>query len=539
MGSHSDGMQLLNPNHVATVAEEGPISFGRRIRQLAASRGEQVGLILASESGEEQVFSWREIDRRSTQVGRLLASHGLRADATVAVGLPNSPQHVFVTLGAWKLGACVLPIRWDLPAWERRRLLDVARASLVVAEWEDCDPPALSSRQLIEAESLSCEPLADRVATVAVAIGTGGSTGTPKVVVMPFRGEIIPGQSLQPLSGWMGFKRDMTFAVGGPLYHGNPFLMNYLGLLEGFRVVLMQRFSASQWVSLVERHRVNFCTLVPTMMKRIVEVPDIHQRDLSSLLAVLHTAAPCPPKVKESWIELLGGERLFEAFGSIESVGFIAIRGDEWLAHRGSIGRPLLSEVRVLDEEQREQPIGVVGDLYMKRTGTTGPKYVYLGSNAARQTADGFVSVGDLGYVDEDGWYYSADRRQDMIISGGANIYPAEVEAALSEHSAVHGVVVIGIPDPEWGSRVHAIIESVDSNDPPSQASLTAHCRERLAAYKVPKSYEMVMRLPRTEMDKVRRSQLVAERTQSVAAPSGAARLSSGAPSMTPSASDA
>lgn len=139
MGSRSDGMQL-NPNHVATEAEEGPISFGRRIRQLAASRGDQVGLILASESGEEQVFSWREIDRRSTQVGRLLASHGLRADATVAVGLPNSPQHVFVTLGAWKLGACVLPIRWDLPAWERRRLLDVARASLVVADWEDCDP---------------------------------------------------------------------------------------------------------------------------------------------------------------------------------------------------------------------------------------------------------------------------------------------------------------------------------------------------------------------------------------------------------------
>lgn len=493
-----------------------PIPFGRRIRDLATSRVQETGLVFVDDIGREQTFSWEELDRRSTQFAHWLAAHDLDADSTVVVGLPNSPDHLFVTLGAWKLGACVLPVRWDLPTWERQRLLEVARPSLIVADWPNCTPSALDARLRADAASMPIDPLPDCVAETPMAIPTGGSTGTPKIVVMPRRGEIMLGQSLQPLAGWMGFTDAMVVIVCGPLYHGNPFFMTYFSLLEGFKTILMQKFSAQLWVELVARHQVNFCTLVPTMMKRIVELPDIDKADFSSLKAILHTAAPCPPHIKQGWIDLIGGDRVYEAFGGSESVGFIVIRGDEWLMHRGSIGRPLLSEVRVLDEDQREVPTGAVGELYMRIQGTTGPRYRYIGSQPAKQTPDGFVSVGDLGYVDEDGWYFAVDRRQDMIISGGANIYPAEVEAALSEHPGVRGVVVVGLPDPEWGRRVHVIIEPVDWDRKPSERSLAAHCRERLAAYKLPKSFEFVAQLPRNEMDKIRRSQLAAERNKEV-----------------------
>jgi bile acid-coenzyme A ligase len=214
------------------------------------------------------------------------------------------------------------------------------------------------------------------------------------------------------------------------------------------------------------------------------------------------------------WIDLIGPERLIEAYGSSEAIGSTRITGADWLRHPGSVGRaePAVCALRILDADLRDVPAGTIGEIFFHPANQTEPTYRYIGSPPAKSTPDGFASVGDLGYVDEDGYLFIVDRRVDMIVSGGANVYPAEVEAALTEHPAVTDAAVIGLTDDEWGRRVHAIVEAADSKSPPTEAELSAWLRDRLSPYKLPKSYEIVGALPRDPSGKIRRSALVAER---------------------------
>src|SRR4051812_42925352 len=196
------------------------------------------------------------------------------------------------------------------------------------------------------------------------------------------------------------------------------------GLWLGQTVILMQRFDAAHVLDLIERQRVTFAALVPTAMGRVLRQPDIQLRDLSSLQVLFHSAGPCPPWVKRGWLALLGPEKVIEGYGATESPGNAIIRGDEWLAHPGSVGRPAATDIRILDEAGRDLPPGEVGDIYLRRHGRHGPDSYYIGAPPAKQTPDGFTSVGDLGWLDADGYLYLADRRTDLIISGGANVYP-------------------------------------------------------------------------------------------------------------------
>ena len=220
----------------------------------------------------------------------------------------------------------------------------------------------------------------------------------------------------------------------------------------------MERFDAALVVDLVEAHAVTTFTATPTMLQRIADLPDVDERDFSSLVWVLQGAAVIPPSLVHRWIELLGAERLYMAYGMTEGVGLAAIRGDEWLARPGSVGRGYRdTEVSIRDPDGNELPPGEIGDIYM-RSPTSG-LYIYLGGAPRLPEApDGFGTAGDLGFVDADGFLTIVDRRVDLIISGGANVYPAEVESALIDHPAIADVVVVGLSDPEWGRRVHAIV---------------------------------------------------------------------------------
>jgi bile acid-coenzyme A ligase len=264
----------------------------------------------------------------------------------------------------------------------------------------------------------------------------------------------------------------------------------------------MEKFDAAQAVDAIERYKVNFCFMAPTMIQRIVALEGVEKRDFSSFQGMYHTAAPCPPWLKREWMKLLGPEKVFEAFGATEGVGATVIRGDEWLEHPGSLGKPQGCDMKILDENGQEVSQGEVGEIFM-RPHTDEETYDYIGSDRAKSTTDGFVSVGDMGWVDAEGYLFLADRRVDLIITGGANVYPAEVEAALSEHEQIGDVVVIGVPDEDWGKRVHAVIQPVDYDRPPSVAELDAHCRERLMSYKVPKSYEFMREVPRLPSGKI------------------------------------
>jgi bile acid-coenzyme A ligase len=291
-----------------------------------------------------------------------------------------------------------------------------------------------------------------------------------------------------------------------------PFVCAHSGLFEGQTLILMDRFDAARVVELIERHRVQFAYFAPTMLRRIAQLPAVDPDAFASVEAIISAGAPCPPDLKRTWIDLLGPERLYEFYGMSENVGSTTIRGDEWLTHPGSVGRPQAHDVLILDDTGRPLPHGEVGEIHMRPKVTVGPTYSYLGAPPAKTTHDGFTSVGDLGWVDEEGYLFIADRRTDMIITGGANVFAAEVEAALGEHPGIADLAVIGVPDEAWGKRVHAIIQPRDTFTPPPVTDLDAHCRERLMAYKIPKSYEFVAELPRTEAGKLRRSALAEER---------------------------
>jgi bile acid-coenzyme A ligase len=296
--------------------------------------------------------------------------------------------------------------------------------------------------------------------------------------------------------------------VPAPLYHNNGF-MTIGNLIAGDRLLLLQRFNTARLLEAIERHGVTGMTATTVMLQRLAADPDFDRRDLSSLDWVMHGAAPLPDWLARQWIDRVGAEHFFVCYGSSEGAGATFARGDEYLAHPGTVGKgAMATKLKILDDDDRPLPPGEIGHIYMKSD--YGIMSTYVGDvSPIPVTPDGYATVGDLGWLDEDGYLYLADRRVDMIISGGANIYPAEVEAAISEHPAVADVVVIGLTDPEWGRRVHAIVEA---SGPVTAGELTAYAANRLARYKVPKTIEFVDAIPRSEATKVNRATLIAER---------------------------
>lgn len=491
------------------------VSFGRRVSDLASRHPENTAVVFVAQDGNEISISWRQLDHESNRTARLLAAKGEEICGRVIVlGLPNCLEHFLVAIGAWKLGACVLPLNSVMVARERDQLLEIAKPALIVADWPGANEILVTRKELHEVKMFSDASLPDVIAVPGKAIASGGSTGRPKIIVDPSPWAKYPGQWLDALGRNLGMRSGQTQLVAGPLYHNGPFTWSHMGLFEDHTLVVMERFEATRFLDLIERHRVNFGFLVPTMMQRVIRVPGVRERDFSSVEGFWHAGAPCAPWLKRAWIQLIGCEKLHEMYGSTEAVGFTTIRGDDWLKHPGSVGRPYNCEMRILDENCKEVAPGNVGEIFMRPAQGTGFAHQYLGADPAKMALDGFASVGDLGWLDENGYLFLADRRLDLILSGGVNIYPAEIEGVLTECPGVADAAVIGVQDEDWGKRVHAVVQLHRNAGNISAADLDAHCRKQLTAYKVPKSYEFVAQLPRNEAGKLRRSDLVEERKQ-------------------------
>lgn len=493
------------------MAETELISYGRRTTMLAAEHPEKTAIIFVADSGAETAVSWGQLERRSNQIARLLARHQIGPKSLLVIGLPNSLEHIYATLAGWKVGALVLPLRAALPGWERDRVLDVGKPNLIIADWERAAFPLIGRAELHETEALSDAPLPDCIPHPGRAIASGGSTGHPKIIVDPRPWATRPGENYFGYGA--GYMPGQVQLLAGPLYHNSPHGWAFSGLFDDQTLVVMARFNEALVVDLIERHRVNFMFMSPTMMARIARLPEVSKRDFSSLEAIYHTSAVCPKWVKQFWIDLIGAENVYEGYGSTEGIGAARIRGDEWLLHPGSVGRPHNTLLKILGPDGESLPPGEIGEIYTKRPHGR-PTYEYIGRSPLPVTPDGYASVGDLGWLDEDGYLYIADRRTDMIITGGANVYPAEVEAALSEHPEIADLVVIGLPNEAWGRSVHAVIQPRNPQQPPTVEELNQYCRERLSAYKVPKSYEFLAALPRNQMGKIRRSDMTRQREE-------------------------
>ncbi|GIK47802.1 MAG: acid--CoA ligase [Alphaproteobacteria bacterium] len=442
-----------------------------------------------------------ELDARANRRARLLAAHGVGHGDFVTVALPNGLDFYETVFAIWKLGAVPNIVSAKLARPEMDAILDIVRPRLLVGVPPEPGVPAVAGDRGA-LERYSSDPLPEAVSPHWKAMTSGGSTGRPKVIVdaMPAR--------WNPEEGFLLQRPGDVILNPGPLYHNAPFHCINMGLFVGATIVEMGKFDALRALQLIEAHRVDWVTLVPTMMHRIWRLgPDVLSGfALPSLRVMLHMAAPCAAWLKEAWIGWLGSERVWEYYGTTEGIGSTMISGADWLAHRGSVGRVREGyELKILDEAGRERPVGEVGEIYFRPRGGAGSTYHYLGSTPRR--VGEWESPGDLGCVDEDGYLYLSDRRNDLIISGGANIYPAEVEAALDAHPAVRTSAAIGLPDEEWGARVHAIVQPVEGAAL-DEAELLAFVAGRLARFKLPKSVEFTAEPLRDEAGKVRRAAL-------------------------------
>jgi len=409
------------------------------------------------------------------------------------------------------LGAVPQPTSAKLPARELAALVQLAESKVVIGA--PASAVALLPDEIVHLplghvpdSSWSDNPLPDAVSPAWKAPTSGGSTGRPKLIVSgdPAMYDL---DALMPL----GLEPDGCLVMPGPLYHNGPGVWACQALLAGNHVVLLPKFDAAATLAAIETHRGDVVYMVPTMMKRILRLePDVRFGfDMSSLRIVWHLAEPCPAWLKQEWIDWLGAERIYELYAGTEAQAVTIITGTEWLEHRGSVGRVTTGEMKICDENGTDLPVGEQGEVWMRSNRDT-PTYKYVGAEA-KVLEGGWESLGDIGWFDTDGYLYLGDRVADMILSGGANIYPAEVEAALNEHPLVESCAVIGLPNDDRGNDVHAIVQANDVTN----GDLLEFLAERLATYKLPRSFEYVTQPLRDDAGKVRRSALRAERIQS------------------------
>lgn len=483
-------------------------TFGSRLSAIARDIPDEPAIHFAPIDRNEYSICWSHLEAWTNRIARLLIHRGVTPGSMVATGVWNTPELIAFVIAAWKAGARALPLRAILPPRERDQILELAQPPIVLADWDDLTWPSIAPADLHSLDEFSADRLDIDPEHLGKAIASGGSTGRSKIITdrawHPCR-PLVPGRGT-------GSREGQTQLLATPLYHNSPYLATFHGLGNRNTVVVMEKFDAEYAVDLIERYRVDYAYLPPVVMLRMSRVENIADRDFSSLESIQSSAAPCPPWLKRFWIDLIGAEKVYEVYGSSEGIGATIIRGDDWLEHPGSVGRPLSSELKILDSEGNELPAGEVGEIFMRPLDGRSSTFEYIGAPPIRSAGDRFKSVGDLGWVDEDGFLYISDRRVDLIVSGGANVYPAEVEAALSEHPGLADVAVIGVPDTEWGKRVHAVVEVFPDREHPTAQELDVHCRERLTSYKVPKTYEFIDQLPRNEAGKIRRSALADER---------------------------
>lgn len=473
-----------------------------------------------------RVTTYRELEDASNRMAQLLRSRGLAPGDHIAVLLRNRHEWFDVVWGALRTGLYVTPVNWHLTAAEAGYIVADCGARALVADGTLADTVRAMSGDLAGVELRLAvggdidgfEPYEEAVAdhpAVPVAdecegswmLYSSGTTGRPKGIKPPLRtgplGEPTPFASL--LTGLYGFTAETVYLSPAPLYHAAPAGWTTMTQRLGGTAVVMEQFDPEEMLALIERHRVTHMQVVPTHLVRLMKLPaEVREAaDVSSLQTVVHAAAPCPPEVKRAAIDWLG-PIVYEFYSGSEGSGFCAIGSEEWLDHPGSVGRSLMGAVHIVDDDGRELPAGEEGQVWFESATT----FEYHGDpekTASVWNDKGWSTLGDIGRVDDDGYLYLTDRAGNMIISGGVNIYPREIEDVLITHPAVADVAVVGRPDDDMGERVVAFVLPTDGDAPaPTLADeLVSWCRDHLTHYKCPREVRFVDDLPRLPTGKL------------------------------------
>ena len=471
-----------------------------------------------------------ELEDRGARLAGGLRRLGLREGGVVAVLLRNDPAYADVIQACRLGGTYYCPLNWHFTAEEIGFILRDSGAGVLVADaallapLRDTLPEGLALvsvggrlQDVPEYEAwLAEQPPYDGPAVSPRAhMGyTSGTTGRPKGVRrFPVPLDQLPRQRqemAQVLEATFGLRPGSRALVSAPLYHSAPTLFAQTALREGERLVLAPRFDAEETLALIERHRIDVVYLVPVMFVRLLRLPEEVRRryDLSSLRFIASTGAPCAPEVKRELIAWLGPV-VHETYASTETGMITVASSEDALARPGTAGRPVgRAEIRILDEQGQPLPTGAIGRVFVRQPAY--PDFTYHGRDADRRAIerDGFLSLGDMGYLDAEGFLFLCDRASDMVISGGVNIYPAEIEHALLRLPGVLDCAVFGVPDAEFGERLHAVVQPAPDAPPPQPETLASGLRALIAGYKVPRSFEIAAALPRDPNGKIAKRRL-------------------------------
>jgi bile acid-coenzyme A ligase len=479
------------------------LSVRRRIADIARANPDRTALIGFDTDLAEQVLSWREFAGRVADAAdalRAALDPSTRSCAVVPAG--NTLPAAIGIAAALAADVPVFPLNPATPPAERDALLRLLGRRF--AHGYLMDAPLRPERTDLPAGP---EPPADAGAgAVAYLLATGASTGIPKISARPGPLRYHPGSTPSLVIRQAGWRTGQRQLIVGPLYHTAPFTAFLDALLDDNTVVLQPLFAPRWTVELVRRYAIEWLQLTPTHMREILRLPDLDPAGFASVRAIMHTAARCDAETKRGWIDLLGPDRVYELYGATEGVGVTLVRGDEWLARPGTVGRGFLTQIRILDDAGNPVPPGTTGTVFMRTPQRVG-RSDYVNDQAIRTTLDGFATVGDHGRLDRDGYLYLEPRDHDIINVGGEKVDPDEVEAALRDHPAVVDAVAVAVPHPALGSvvGVHVVLRPGANV---RKAELAAHCGRRLAGFKIPKQFTFVDQVPRSGAGKVQRWRL-------------------------------
>jgi long-chain acyl-CoA synthetase len=498
----------------------------------AARTPDRIAAVMA---GTGEAVSYGELERRSAQLAHVLHDGGLRPGDVVALLTENSLRALEVLWAALRSGLYITAVNYRLKPDEVAYIVNDSGATALI----------VSAEQAATATALGVPAVTLRLAfggavpgygsyeaTIAAASDTAlddqphgstmlyssGTTGRPKGVRPPLPGVQVgePAEGLVELARLaFGVSEDTIYLSPGPIYHAAP--LRWCGAIQalGGTVAMMKRFDAEQALQVIQDRRATHAQFVPTMFVRMLQLPpDVRDRyDMSSLRVAIHAAAPCPVEVKQKMIDWWGPV-LVEYYAGTEGNGMTAIDSGTWLTRPGTVGRAVYGSVRICADDGTEQPVGQTGVVYFERDEIpfsyhNDPEKTRAAQHPAHQA---WTTLGDIGYLDEDGFLFLTDRKAFMIISGGVNIYPQEIENVLALHPAVYDVAVIGLPDPEMGESVAAFIQPAAGvvPGPELEQEIIAYVKSKIASFKAPRTIRFVDELPRSEAGKLMKSQLKA-----------------------------
>ncbi|MBL6718779.1 MAG: AMP-binding protein [Pseudomonadales bacterium] len=483
----------------------------------AAKNPEKPAYIFAA-SGETVTYG--ELEARSNQGAQLFRSLGLAVGDHIAIMMENHPAFFTLCWAAQRAGLYYTAISYRLQEEEVAYIVEDCEAKVFITTHAQRDLAGRLAGRLnvhrfmlddtVEGfeswesavASQPATPIADETEGADM-LYSSGTTGRPKGIKVSLSGEPLgsAGGLLGLTQALYQMDENVRYLSPAPLYHSAPLRYNMAVMRHGGTSIIMERFDPEEALALIEKHQLTHGQFVPTMFVRMLKLPEADRLryDVSSLKVAIHAAAPCPVPVKQAMMDWWGPV-IHEYYAGTEGNGFCAAGPQEWLAHPGTVGRPLLGAVHICDDDGRELPPGETGTIYFSDGGT----FEY--HNDPDKTADsqhpsqrGWTTLGDMGYLDEDGFLFLTDRKTFMIISGGVNIYPQEVENLLVTHDKVADVAVFGVPNEEFGEEVKAVVQpiSMDLAGPELAEELIAFCRANLAHLKCPRSVDFEAELPR------------------------------------------